>query len=192
MTDPILLDLPAAVETERLRLRVPQPGDGRVVCEAIAETRVDLRRFLGSLPWAAAEPSVEASETFSRNAQSNFLARRDLPFFIFEKGSGQFIGACGLHRVVWDTPKMEVGYWCRTSRVGQGFITEAVEAMSRYAFEHIRAVRIEAVTDEKNAASRRVAERCGFRLEGILRSERRAVDGALRNTCIYARLAAAS
>jgi len=36
-----------------------------------------------------------------------------------------------------------------------------------------------------------VAERCGFELEGVLRHERRAPDGSLRNTCIYARLAAA-
>jgi len=43
-------------------------------------------------------------------------------------------------------------------------------------------------TDVANLASRRMAERCLFALEGILRQERRANDGSLRNTCIYARL----
>ena len=43
-------------------------------------------------------------------------------------------------------------------------------------------------TDVVNLTSRRVAERCLFALVGILRQERRASDGSLRNTCVYARL----
>jgi RimJ/RimL family protein N-acetyltransferase len=85
-----------------------------------------------------------------------------------------------------------VGYWVRTSRSGNGFIYEAVTAMTAYAFRQLRAVRVELVTDEDNSASRKVAERCQFRLEGILHHERRAPDGTLVNTCIYARLPPAS
>ena len=51
--------------------------------------------------------------------------------------------------------------------------------------------RVELITDAHNTASRRVAERCGFTLEGVLRHERRGADGTLRDTCIYARLAGA-
>ena len=51
-----------------------------------------------------------------------------------------------------------------------------------------RAHRVELVTDEQNLASRKVAERCGFELEGIHRNVQRAPDGSLRNSCIYARL----
>ena len=110
-----------------------------------------------------------------------------MPFLIFDKTSAKLLGATGLHRTVWETPKTEVGYWCRASAVGKGFITEAVSALIVYAFAHLHAARLEIVTDEENSASRRVAERRGFTLEGILRNERRAPDGSLRNTCIYAR-----
>lgn len=187
MNDPLLLELPAAIETPRLHLRPPCAGDGAALHEAIAESLTEMRRFLASLPWLAGEQSPELSEAWCRNAHANFLARKDLPFLLFEKTTGQLLGATGLHRPVWTTPRVEVGYWCRTSRHGEGFTTEAVEAVSRYAFEHIRAVRIELVTDEENVASRKVAERCGFVLEGVLRHERRAPDGTLRNTCMYAR-----
>ena len=64
---------------------------------------------------------------------------------------------------------------------------EAVTALCGFAFAHLRVVRVEIVTDEENGAARRVAEGCGFVLEGILRHERRAPDGTLRNMCIYAR-----
>jgi RimJ/RimL family protein N-acetyltransferase len=189
MTDPILIDLPSSIETDRLVMRSPRAGDGPLLLPAVTESLPELRRFLASLPWVAVEQSLEASEVYCRNAEANFLARKDLPFLLFEKATGELVGAAGLHRAVWTTPKVEVGYWGRTSKSRQGFISEAVEALTRFAFDHLRAVRVELVTDEENHESRRLAVRCGFQLEGTLRHERRAPDGTLRNTCLYARLA---
>lgn len=188
MLDPLLLDLPSSIETSRLLLRTPRTGDGPVLHEALTESLTELRRFLASLPWVAAEQTVESAETFCRNGEANFIARRDLPFLVFEKRTGKLVASAGLHRTVWQTPKTEVGYWCRTRAAGNGFVTEAVVALTGYAFEHLEAVRVELITDEENVASRRVAERAGFVLEGVLRNERRAPDASLRNTCVYARL----
>ena len=189
MTDPILLDLPPHIHTDRLLLRVPQAGDGPVLHDAVSESLSALREFLWAVPWVAEEPSVARSEVFCRNAQANFLARRDMPFLVFERHSHQLIGATGLHRPNWSLPKLEIGYWCRTRFSGRGLIREAVTALADYAFLHAQAVRIELITDELNLKSRRIAERCGFVLEGVLRHDRRAPDGALRNTCLYARIA---
>jgi RimJ/RimL family protein N-acetyltransferase len=187
MTDPVLLDLPTAIETERLLMRPPRAGDGPLLLAAITESLPELRRFLASLPWVAAEQTIESSELYCRNAQANFVARKDLPFLLFEKASGELVGASGLHHIVWATPKVEVGYWVRASKSRNGFVSEAVQALSAYAFDHLHAVRLELITDEDNQRSRRVAERCRFTLEAILRNERRAPTGDLRNTCIYAR-----
>jgi len=189
MTDPILLDLPAQLLTARLLLRPPQAGDGPVLHEAVAESLPALREFLSSVPWVAEEPSVERSEVFCRNAHANFLARRDMPFLVFERQSHRLLGATGLHRPNWSLPKLEIGYWCRTSASGHGLAGEAVAALADYAFAHARVARLELITDEQNLRSRRIAERCGFRLEGVLVHDRRAPDGTLRNTCMYARTA---
>ena len=192
MTDPILLDLPPTIDTARLVLRSPAPGDGAMLHEAIAESLPELRRYLASLPWVAGEQTVESAEVYCRTAHANFLARKDMPFLAIEKATGRLVGATGLHRTVWATPRTEIGYWGRVSRARQGFVSEAVAALAQYAFGHLAAVRVEIVTDEENLPARRVAERCGFALEGILRNERRAPDGSLRNMCIYARVPAAS
>lgn len=187
MPDPILLDLPLLVETPRLVLRPPRSGDGAILFDALTESLTELRRFLASLPWVAAEQTLESAELFCRTAEANFLSRKDLPFLVFEKHSGRLVASTGLHRTVWQTPKTEVGYWCRTGARGKGYVTEAVGALVDYAFGRMQAVRVELITDEENVASRRVAERAGFVLEGVLRHERRAPDGSLRNTCVYAR-----
>lgn len=186
MTDPLLLDLAPSIHTERLVIRVPQLGDGPVLHAAVVESLPELRQFLDFLPWVASEPSLDTAEARCRTAAANFMLRTDLPFLAFEKSTGQLLGGVGLHRTVWSTPKTEVGYWIRSSRAGNGFVTEAVSALVDYAFTQMQAVRVELITDEANAPSRGVAERCRFGLEGILRQERRAPDGTLRNTCVYA------
>jgi len=192
MSDPLLLNLPDRISTKRLLLRVPMAGDGAALCAAVRESLPDLRQFLGFLPWVAGEPTPESSEARVRAGAANFLLRSDLPFLVFDATSGELLGGAGLHRTVWATPKTEVGYWIRSSRAGQGFAGEAVAALLHYARTQLRAVRVELITDEANTASRRVATRCGFVLEGTLHDERRAPDGSLRNTCIYAHRAATS
>jgi RimJ/RimL family protein N-acetyltransferase len=154
----------------------------------VNESLPELRAFLASLPWVGGEQSVGNSESWCRDAAANFLLRKDLPFLVFDSATGEYVGSTGLHRMDWRVPRAEVGYWCRTSRHGQGIVTEAVGAICAYAFEHLKAQRLEIVTDEENAASRRVAERCGFELEGVMRHQRRDPRGDLRDMCIYARL----
>ena len=104
MIDPILLDLPSTINTERLALRPPQAGDGAALFAAVTESLPELRRFLASLPWVEVEQTIEASEIYCRTAQADFAARKDLPFLLFERASGQLVGAAGLHRAVWTTP----------------------------------------------------------------------------------------
>jgi RimJ/RimL family protein N-acetyltransferase len=191
VTTPILLDIPAAIETERLLLRSPRAGDGPELYEAVSGSLPELRRFLALLPWVAAEQSVESSEIYCRTTEY-FLARKDLPYLLWDRTTQKVIGGSGLHRIEWNTSKSEVGYWCRTSRRGAGLITEAVTALATVAFQHLAVARLELITDEENLASCRVADRCGFGLEGILRNERRAPDGTLRHTCVYAKFSTAA
>ena len=188
--DPVLIELPAWLDTARLRLRPPQAGDGAMVCAAVKESLPELRRFLASLPWVASDPTPESSEAWCRNAMANVIARKDMPFLLLDKSSldtPALVGVVGLHRPVWATPKFEIGFWARSSQAGRGYISEGVMALAALAFEQLHAARVELIIDEDNAASRRVAQRCGFTLEGTLRNERRAPDGTLRHSCVYAR-----
>lgn len=189
MQHQVLREVPAQLQSGRLLLRPPRPGDGAVLYEAVSESLPELRRFIASVPWVAAEQSVDASEIYCRTASANFLLRQDMPYLIFAKRSGQLIGSTGLHRPDWSVPKFEVGYWCRTSCTGQGYITEAVKILVAMAEGTLGAARLELITDEGNSRSRAVAQRADFQLEGILRGERRSADGSLANTCVYARIA---
>ncbi len=156
--------------------------------EAVRESIGDLRQYLGYIPWVAETPSVDASEAYCRSAAADVLVRKHLPYWVFDRTSDRLVACAGLVRPDWSLPKLEVGYWCRSSEVGKGYITEAVSALVDFAELTLGAVRLELLTDEENHRSRAVALRTGFQLEGILRNERRTETGELRNTCMYSRV----
>ncbi len=192
MPNALLVDVPDRFETDRLILRTPRTGDGPVLHEALVESIVELRQFLWFLPWVAEEQTQDSAEIRCRRCEANFLSRTDLPFLAFERSTGRLLGGIGLHRTDWDLPKTEVGYWIRPSEAGKGYVTESVQTLVAWALSGLGAQRVELVTEDTNVASRSVAERCGFVLEGVLRNVLRGPDGSLRNSCIYARFPTAA
>ena len=187
--EPLLEPVPDRLVTPRLIVRCVRAGDAARMFEAIAESIDALRPYV---PWAAnGMPSPAQCEANCRRFQARFLLREDLTMGIFERNAngeeGAYLGGTGLHRIDWAVRRFEIGYWCRSSRVGEGFVGEAVEALTRCAFDELKALRVELRVDEVNERSWRVAERAGFVLEGVLRSESLAPSGEPRDLRVYAR-----
>lgn len=184
MSTPILRDFPSQFESERLLLRAPGAGDGAPTYAAVMESLPELRRWL---PWATDSITAETQEAVMRRAHADYMARTDLMLLIFLKSTGELLGGSGLHNIDWRVPRFEIGYWLRTSRTGQGYMTEAVGAIAAFAFDTLSARRVEIRCDERNGRSAAVARRCGFDLEGILRHNGRDhLTGDLENTMIFA------
>ena len=177
---------PQILQTERLVLRCPLPNDGAAINAAIQETWNDLNCWLD---WAQEIPTVGQSEAKSLEAHEKFHAGEDfyLRGFLRDEQS-TFVLAARLHPRDCSVPCFEIGYWCRASMQGQGFVTEAVRAIAQTAFSVMNAERLEIHCDARNKNSIRVAQRCGFHQEAHLHHHKRALDGTLRDTLIFARL----
>jgi RimJ/RimL family protein N-acetyltransferase len=179
-------DFPDSFESERLTIRAPKVEDTPEVWKSICNS---LPVFKEWFPWAQTEPILAEREENIREAVANFITRKDLRFHLYLKETGEFIGSTGLHRIDWTLPKFEIGYWLDTKFEGHGYMSEAVERLTQFAFEELGARRVEIRCDEENVKSRSVAERVGFTLEGTLRQDSLSPDGnVLRNTCIYAKI----
>lgn len=187
MPDPLTFPIPDSLESERLVLRSFRADDAPVLHEALLESITDLRAHLWFLPWVAEEPTLKSASARCRKAAEDFAHRKDFPYLGFDKATDRLVASVGLHRTDWTIPTTEVGYWVRSSETGKGYASECVAAMSTWALEQLGAARIKLVTDEQNGASRAVAKRCGFVLEGHEVSDIRGPDGEIRNNCIYVR-----
>jgi RimJ/RimL family protein N-acetyltransferase len=53
---------------------------------------------------------------------------------------------------------------------GRGVATQILDRLTRWALDELGAQRIYLIIDVENAASKRVAERCGYMREGVMRS----------------------
>lgn len=177
------LEIPEAIETPRLQLRATRDCHEQAVHAAVIESLPDL---LPWMPWTHPVPSFEDSAAHCRGALEKWLAREILDFCFFDRDGGEFVGKGGLHTIDWDVPKFEIGYWTRSSRTARGFATEATIGLAAFARERLGAHRIEITSDARNLASRRVAAKAGFSLEGVLRNRRRDVTGSLSDACMYA------
>jgi len=101
---------------------------------------------------------------------------------------GELVGGTGLHRIDWTLRRCEIGYWRKTGCAGRGYVTEAVRAMARLAFDHLDARRVEIRMDDANVRSWQVAERAGFTLEALMRFDGVTPAGEPRSTRVYARV----
>lgn len=184
--NPILRDFPNHIETERLLIRTPLPGDGKPLRQAVLDSQEELKQWL---PWAVEVLDEANYEALIRKGHLRFLAREDLWLMLLLKETGVIIGGSGLHRVNWDVPRFEIGYWLHTAYTGNGYITEAVSAIEAFAFDVLDAKRVEIRIDAQNERSIAVARRLNYPLEGVLHHEsRHHLTNNLRDTMIFAKL----
>ncbi len=87
-----------------------------------------------------------------------------------ETESGEHIGNISLENIQWKDRQATLGivigakeYW------GQGYGTDAIRTLLRFAFEELNLNRIQLSVFDFNERARRCYRRCGFQEEGRLR-----------------------
>lgn len=108
-------------------------------------------------------------------------------FAVEQRGTGMFLGSCGLSDLSLEHRRASLGFWIKSGCTGQGFATDAARLVMKLGFEDLGLARIEVEVAVTNAASRRVAEKLGCRLEGILHHRLLLPEG-LTDTAMYASL----
>lgn len=165
---PLLLDLPIPIETERLWIRPPQPGDGEGLYSIISDTHKDLVRWLN---WSSTPPSVRDLEIESRQLWAKFITREELRFILIEKETNTIIGRMSFPPILtkWFMPIFGISYFIGAAYQGRGYGYEGAHALTLYAFEVIKAKKVIIKCERDNLKSRRIPEKLGFLLEGIER-----------------------
>ena len=97
------------------------------------------------------------------------------------------LGGGSLNNVDLKQGRAAVGYWLAAHARGRGVATHAVRLIARWAFEHLGIARLELTCGTDNHASKRVAQRCGFTREGVLRSHM-PFKGSRRDTVVFSLL----
>lgn len=176
--NPALLDIPDQLSTHRLLLRRYRPGDGAAYFRTVRASASHLYEFLP--PELASLQDEADAERWIDQARAGWQGRQLFLFGLWTKESGAYIGEAYLANPDWRVPCIELGYFLGQAHTGSGYATEASREIIRFAFEHLAVARVELECAADNRASMKVAERCGFQLEGRLRRRHPRKDG----TCV--------
>ena len=136
--------------------------------------------------WYTAVPSPEGMRSEIERRLGLQQAGSMLPFAVRSLASGKIVGMTTYMNIDATHKRVEIGSTWYARRVQRTPLnTECKLMLLAHAFETLGCIAVEFRTHFFNQQSRRGIERLGARLDGILRSHQRAVDGTLRDTCVY-------
>jgi ribosomal-protein-serine acetyltransferase len=170
------------VRDRDLVLRTLESSDAAVLFGLIDADRERLGRWL---PWVEETRTEVDTVRFIADAADERRRRRSLVLGIVVDGT--LGGTLGLHYLDWFDRSAEIGYWIASRWEGRGYVTRAARYMVEVAFGSVGLHRLVIRCALDNARSRSVAERLGFRPEGLLR-EAQWVGGRFLDQHLFALL----
>lgn len=150
--------------TPRLVLRALRPDDLDDLYIYASDPEID--RFT---PWTHYQSVAEASADLD-----HFLAEYEDggmgAWGIEHRADQRLIGIANFSPPHRHHRRTELGYTISRAYWGQGYATEAAQALIMFGFEQMQLVRIEAVCLPDHLASARVLQKIGMQFEGLLHS----------------------
>ena len=162
---------PVEIAAGRLHLRPFAASDAEAVFRACQDPGIQRWTRVPS-PYTR-EDAVTFVERISPQAWQNGTGA---PFAVLDAATGELLASVGV-RIDDDDALAEIGFWCAPEARGRGVTHQAVGVVSRWSFAARGAHRVEWLAEVGNHGSRRVAERAGFTLEGVLRGRLRGRRG---------------
>lgn len=147
---------------ERITLRTVRQAD----LDAMYEAHTDIRNRGPFFPLG-----VLSESAFQRQFSETGFWQREEGTLLMISPQGEMAGQIEFFKPVdyWDA--FELSYQLYDDRfAGQGWVTEAVQLTVDYIFGAKKQNRIQLVIVPENTASMRIAEKCGFQLEGTARA----------------------
>ena len=165
------------------QLRILAPRHARRLHRLIAANRVSLAAWL---PWAEGEVTLAEVRRYIAEQRRLAAATGAVTAGIWVEGT--LAGVVALHRVKPAHAHASLGYWVDAGHRGTGLAGRSAARLVRHAFADLRLHRLEIRCAAENRASRAVAERLGFILEGVLH-DARLVGGRFHDEAVYGLLA---
>ena len=153
---------PVTLTTDRLLLRSVGPQDTDVVYSAAQDPEIQRWTTIPS-PYLP-----EHARSFTEQLVPEGWANCSMFTFGVFLPEGELVGMLAI--TMRSLGVGEVGFWATKEYRGNGYITEATVAVSRWAFTRLSIDRVEWRAEVGNKGSRAVAEHAGFTIEGTLRS----------------------
>ena len=171
---------PIIIVDDNLSIVVPTSEDASELFTLVDDNRQYLRKWL---PWLDTNMSVNDELDFIEISRKDRLKGNSGVWLIKENNNS--IGSISINWIDWDNKSCGLGYWICESKIGNGIVTRCCESMieNLISINGIHRFVIEVAIN--NNSSRKVAERLGMRLEGVIK-DRELLYGKYVDAAMYA------
>lgn len=171
------------IETKRLIIRIPELTDVKDIVDGL--NNKDISKYMMTMPFPY---KLDMAKNFIKRSISSSKEKlvKKYDFVIEMKSTKRIIGGVGLSDIDSFRKIAGIGYWLNESYWKQGIMTEVVEAILTFAFEKLKLRRINLTCNQNNRGSRAIAEKFGFKLEGVIRKAHVPIStGKIADKCYY-------
>lgn len=174
--------LPEVIRADRILLKKHKVDMAETMFACVEQDRARLQRFL---PWTEFTKTVEDERHYIESTIERWERYELFDYGIFKLENEEFMGNVGVHTINWLNSCCELGYWIAGEFEGQGYMSEAVAALTNASHEFFN--RVEIRCDPANRRSAAVPENLGFHFEGHLKKNVY-MDGEYRDSLVYSHL----
>lgn len=158
------IELPDSLGDGRVRLRSLRKDDLEPWVRAFAEDPQ-----LGVMTGTESDPTIAEMRERLKRWRDRAKSGLGAGYVIADSVSDELLGAVNLFALDWHSRRGEIGVWLAPEARGQGYDDAAVALLLDLAFSHLGLERIELTTIPENESVIELAQRLGFRREGVLR-----------------------
>lgn len=168
---------------ENIELRSIEPHDAEELNALIEDSKSHIKRWSA---WLKDDRTIENTHEFIKSNLKRFADGEGFGVGIFYQN--KMVGQIEYNYIDLKNRKTEIGYWLGEPFQGNGFVTKSCRAMIDHAFNELKLNRVELRCAVENPKSCKIAERLGFKNEGIIR-QCELLHGTFYDYVIYGLLA---
>ena len=167
-------------------LRLLDLGDLDPYYELVQKNRDRLADyFIGTV---SRTKTYEEAQEFVEEMIRHTISNTYFPYVIIDHTDEKIIGFVDLKNIDWNIPKTQIGFYIDESYAGKGIISKAIREICNYCFKEKGFVKLFMRIHPENIAAQKVAEKCGFELEGTIRNDYKTGSGEIIDLLYYGKL----
>jgi ribosomal-protein-alanine N-acetyltransferase len=166
------------LESERLFYRAYKKSDAEVLLKMRSHAAVS-KYMDTTIP-----KQIKDTEKRIEGYHNAFNKNQGITWAIIDKNTNSLIGDFGIWRIDRQNSRGEIGYILHPNFWGKGYMTEAMNTLIKFGFNHINLHSYEANVNIENENSKKLLLKIGFKLEAYFR-ENFYYDGQFLDSEIY-------
>ncbi|MEO6488395.1 MAG: GNAT family protein [Ferruginibacter sp.] len=163
--------------------RLLSKGDEESFFQLVDSNRGRLENFFAGT--VARNKDLSETTLFVSDVLEKIANNIYFPFVIIENELEKIVGYIDVKNIDWNIPKGELGFFIDQNFEGKGIVKKILSKVIRHCMDDMKFNKLFLRTHELNAGTRHVAEKNGFKVEGIIRNDYRTTDGKLVDLIYY-------